>query len=54
MNGEPKIKYMTFKTTLMIKHKKKKKITSNFLDSEHPTYSDSIMNNEGFDVVDVC
>ena len=24
MNGEPKIKYMTFKTTLMIKHKKKK------------------------------
>ena len=25
MNGEPKIKYMTFKTTLMIKHKKKKK-----------------------------
>ena len=51
MNGEPKIKYMTFKTTLMIKHKK---IISNFLDSELPTYSDSIMNNEGFDIVDVC
>ena len=35
----------------MIKHKK---MTSNSLDSEFPTYSNSIMNNEEFDIVYVC
>ena len=38
---------MTFKTTLMIKHKK---ITLNLLDSRLP---DRIMNNDGFDIINL-
>ena len=41
---------MTFKTTLMIKHHK---ITLNLLDSRLPTYRDRIMNNGGFDIVNL-
>ena len=38
---------MTFKTTLMIKHKK---ITLNLLDSRLP---DRILNNDGFDIINL-
>ena len=41
---------MTFKTTLMFKHKK---ITLSLLDLRLPTYRDRIMNNEGFDIVNL-
>ena len=36
MNGEPKIKYMTFKTTLMIKHKKKKSHQTSWIQNIQP------------------